>query len=241
MKEKFESYKPYKASKRKIEWVNEIIAEYRVQGYTLTLRQLFYQLVSRDLIVNSRREYESLSEVMTRARMSGLVDWDGIEDRGRFPRIPDCTNSVQEALSQTAQCFRVNRQSQQDNYVEVWCEKDALSGILERIVNNYHINLIINKGYNSTTAAYGAAQRVKAKLESGKKFCHILYFGDHDPSGLDMVKDIRKRFNVMNVPESFEVNHIALTTAQVDHYKPPENKIKRDKYGKLKDPRGKAY
>jgi hypothetical protein len=75
--------------------------------------------------------------------MSGMIDWDGIEDRGRFPRIPDCTNSVQEALSQTAQCFRVNRQSHQDNYIEVWCEKDALSGILERITDHYHINFII--------------------------------------------------------------------------------------------------
>jgi hypothetical protein len=69
----------------------------------------------------------------------------------------------------------------------------------------------------------------------------ILYFGDHDPSGLDMVRDIHDRLNVMNVTEGFEVNHIALTTTQVGYYKPPENKIKRDKYGKLKDPRGKAY
>ena len=111
-------------------------------------------------------------------------------------------------------------------------------------LNDFSIQLVkycINKGYGSTTAAYGAAQRVKAKLESGKKFCHILYFGDHDPSGLDMVRDIHDRLNVMNVTESFEVNHIALTTTQVDYYKPSENKIKRDKYGKLKDPRGKAY
>lgn len=101
--------------------------------------------------------------------------------------------------------------------------------------------MVINKGYSSTTAAYGAAQRIKAQLGDGKKFCYILYLGDHDPSGLDMVRDVNDRLNLMNVTEGFEVRHIGLTTAQVELYKPPENKLKRNTYGKLKDPRGKAY
>jgi hypothetical protein len=242
MKEKFTiDYKPQAKTVQKINWVNAIIDEYQAQGYTLTLRQLFYQFVSRNYIENSRKEYDSLSEALTNARMAGLVDWEGIEDRGRVPRIPSCTNSIQYALLQTAQDFRVNRQSWQDNYIEVSSEKDALSGILERLTNYYHINLIINKGYNSTTGAYGVAQRIKKQLANGKKFCYILYLGDHDPSGLDMVRDVNDRLNLMNVTEGFEVKHIALTTAQVELYKPPENKLKKDNYGKWKDPRGPAY
>lgn len=94
MKEKFIDYKPHKKTAQIIEWVNGIIYEYQVQGYILTLRQLFYQLVSRTLIANTKKSYDSLSKILTNARMAGLVDWDSIEDRGRVPRIPACTNSI---------------------------------------------------------------------------------------------------------------------------------------------------
>jgi hypothetical protein len=241
VKQAFIEYKPHKATALKIEWANSIISEFQKQGYVLTLRQLFYQLVSRGLIENSKASYDSLSETLTNARMAGMVDWDAIEDRGRFPRIPDCTNSVQEALLQAAKYFRVNRQIWQDKYIEVWCEKDALSGILERVTHHYHVNLIINRGYGSTTSAYSAAQRIKGELEDDKEFCHILYFGDHDPSGLDMIRDVHDRLNTMQVTEGFEVKHIALTTSQVEYYKPPENNLKKDNFGKLTDPRGISY
>ncbi len=241
VKEAFIQYKPHKATAQKIEWANTIISEYQAQGYILTLRQLFYQFVSRDLIKNNKAAYDSLSEALTNARMAGMIDWDAIEDRGRFPRIPACTNSIYEALYQTAANFRVNRQSWQKQYVEVWCEKDALSGILERVTYHYHLNLVINKGYGSTTSAYAAAQRIKWQLEEGKEFCHVIYFGDHDPSGLDMVRDVHDRLQQMRVTDGFEVKHIALTTPQVEYYNPPENNLKKDDFGKLKDPRGISY
>ena len=241
VKQAFIEYKPHKATGQKIEWSNSIISEFQAQDYTLTLRQLFYQLVSRGLIENNKASYDSLSETLTNARMAGMVDWDAIEDRGRFPRIPRCTNSIHDALYQTAEYFRVNRQSWQDKYIEVWCEKDALSGILERVTHHYHVNLIINKGYGSITSAYNAAQRIKKELEDGKEFCHILYFGDHDPSGLDMIRDVHDRLNMMQVPNCFEVKHIALTTSQIEYYNPPENNLKKDNFGKLTDPRGISY
>jgi hypothetical protein len=240
-KQAFIEYKPHKATVQKIEWSNSIISEFQAQDYTLTLRQLFYQLVSRDLIENNKASYDSLSETLTNARMAGMVDWDAIEDRGRVPRILKSTNSIHDALYKTAEYFRVNRQSWQDKYIEVWCEKDALSGILERVTQHYHVNLIINKGYGSTTSAYSAAQRIKKELEDGKEFCHILYFGDHDPSGLDMIRDVHDRLNMMQVTKGFEVKHIALTTSQVEYYNPPENNLKKDNFGKLTDPRGISY
>ncbi len=172
--------------------INKIIEEYRMQGYRLTLRQLYYQLVSRDIIANAKKEYAKLSTLLTKGRMAGVVDWDAIEDRGRRPYIPYSVRNVEHAVQDTINQYRLNRQKGQKIYIELWVEKDALSGVLKRITEKYHIKLIVNKGYSSTSAMYGAYERVKDKILDKKKVV-ILYLGDHDPSGLDMIRDIRDR------------------------------------------------
>jgi hypothetical protein len=239
-KEAFIDYHPQRATQQKIDWANNIIDEYQEKGYFLSLRQLYYQLVARGLIVNNKQSYCSLSDTMTNARLAGLVDWEAIEDRGRYPRSPLCYGSIGSAIKDTANSFRIDRQQDQTNYVEVWCEKDALSGILSRTTYLYGIPLIINKGYGSATSSYNAAQRIKLQQAEGK-FCTILYLGDHDPSGLDMVRDVNERLRLLKVTDGYTVKHIALTTEQVEKYNPPENKLKEDNYGKLKDPRGIKY
>jgi len=216
-----------KASLNKLDQINSIIEEYQAQGYSLTLRQLYYQLVSRNLIANTQKEYANLGNLLTKGRMMGLVDWDAIEDRGRVPRIPYYTNGVSDALFDTANQYRLDRQANQDVYVEVWSEKDALSGILNQITEYYHVRLMVNKGYSSCTAMYDAAKRFQGK--NGL----ILYLGDHDPSGEDMVRDIKNRLGEFRV--NVEVRKIALTTEQVRNYNPPAN------YAKVTDSRYKSY
>jgi DNA topoisomerase VI subunit A len=238
-KETFTTFKMRKANLEKLNVINSIIDEYLAHDYKLTLRQLYYQLVSRDIIPNNKKEYNKLSELLKNGRMSGLVDWDAIEDRGRVPYIPYYCDSVSDALKDTADSYRLNRQIGQEVYVEVWSEKDALSGILKRVTSHYHVRLVINKGYSSCSAMREAYKRFK--IWGYRKKCVILYLGDHDPSGLDMVRDIRHRLAEFGITDSLTVKPIALTTEQVQLYTPPENKLKEDDYGKLKDPRGKIY
>ena len=156
------------------------------------------------------------------------------------PNIPWCAESASSAVERNAKYhFRLDRQSGQKRYIEVWSEKDALSGILGRVTEEYHINLVINRGYSSCSAMKEAFKRILYQILCEKKECSILHLGDHDPSGLDMVRDIRNRFTEFDksnyLPENFEVEHIALTTEQVEKYNPPEN------FAKLKDPRAKDY
>lgn len=226
-KQQFELVNLRKASLNRLDQINSIIEVYQAQGYKLTLRQLHYQLVSRNIISNTNKEYANLGNLLTKSRMMGLVDWDAIEDRGRVPRIPYYANGVSDALFDMANQYRTDRQANQDKYVEVWSEKDALSGILYQITEFYHIRLMINKGYSSCTAMYDAAQRFK-----GKKGL-ILYLGDHDPSGEDMVRDIKNRLEELGV--DVEVRKIALTTEQVRIYNPPAN------YAKVTDSRYNHY
>ncbi len=169
-----------------------IVTRYANQGYTLTLRQLYYQLVAGDIIPNDDVVYKKLSGVLGDLRYSGLIDWDAIEDRGRVPYLPYWAASVPDALNDIARSFRLDRQKGQPKAIEIWTEKDAVSGILRRITVQYHVRLVVNKGYSSDSAMYNAYERFLTAINAGQKVV-VLYFGDHDPSGLDMVRDIKQR------------------------------------------------
>ena len=213
--------------------ITRILEDYKEQGYKLTLRQLYYQLVSSDILENKVQNYAKLSRILTDARLCGFVDWEIIEDRIRVPRIPNSWDSIQDIISAALSQYRKDRHYSQENYVEVWVEKDALSGILEPITKKYHLNLMVNRGYSSITAMWKASQRFQEQINHDKN-CHIIYLGDHDPSGLDMIRDIKDRLATFRI-DNLIVNQITLTQQQIKKYNPPPNPAKEN------DPRAKWY
>ena len=173
-----------------------ICEEYIGDGYSLTLRQLYYQLVARDIIPNHDKVYKKISGLKDEAVYGGLIDWGVFEDRGRVPFTPYSEDSITGALEKTVDYYRLDRQKTQKDHIEVWTEKDAISSILKRVTNRYGVTLVVNKGYTSSTAIYGAYERFSDVINEGGKV-KILYFGDHDPSGLDMIRDINDRLLFM--------------------------------------------
>lgn len=221
-------------SKERIEQCNNIIADYQAQGLRLTLRQLYYQLVTKNLITNAEKSYKALSGLVSDARLSGLMDWDAIEDRVRVPQIPSEWDKLGDLVESALHAYRRPRWAGQSHYVELWVEKDALAGVLSPLASEYHITLMVNRGYSSQSAMYESAQRFLDHVEGEAKAPVLLYLGDHDPSGEDMVRDIRDRLAMFGV-EGLEVEKVALTMAQVDQYQPPPNPAK------LTDPRAAEY
>lgn len=222
----FEAYRAKKfgaAKQALVDASNLIIEEYRAQGYRLTLRQLYYQLVSRDLIPNKQRWYKRLGDAIVDARYNGDVSWDAIEDRVRQPRILADFDSAQQCVEDALRTFRLPRWNGQDTYAELWVEKEALAGILRPLADKYHVTLMVNRGYSSASAMYEAAQRFR-DAEVGGDATHLFYLGDHDPSGLDMDRDIRDRLNEFGAWP--EVRRLALTQEQIDEYNPPPNPAK---------------
>lgn len=222
------------ANMERLEIINSIIDQYLQGGYTMTLRQLYYQLVSREVIPNNQKEYKKLSELLTRGRMAGVVDWSGIEDRGRQPRLPYAVNDIPDALEDTHDLYRLNRMESQENYLEVWVEKDALSNVFRRVTEKYHIRLMVNKGYSSSSAMHESFLRFKMYAD---RKATLLYFGDHDPSGKDMVRDIEARMVEFGLRDwiDFDVLNPALNMDQVRRYSLPENPAK------ITDPRAAEY
>lgn len=222
--------------------VNAIIEDYAEQGYKLTLRQLYYQLVTKNIIPNNDKEYAKLSTLLTKGRMAGVVDWNAIEDRIRVPRHTYYNTDIENALGDAVSSYRLDRMLDQDNYIELWVEKDALSNVLSRKTKYYHVRLMVNRGYSSTTAIYDSFVRISEAMKRGQKV-NILYLGDHVPSGLDMVRDIRERLQTMLVADfeedyvskNLEVHHIGLTQEQIKLHEPPPNPTK------VQDPRADWY
>lgn len=238
MKEKFREIRLSKKNKEKLVLINNIIQDYKDDGYVMTLRQLYYQLVSRAVIPNKQSEYAKLSKLLKEGRMAGIVDWEAIEDRLRVPYLPYWCIDPKDAINDIIQQYRLDRQRGQKNYIEVWVEKDALSGVIRRVTSEYHIKLLVNRGYGSITAIHDAYNRYKKQIDMDKEVT-ILYLGDHDPSGMDMIRDIRERITDMleakGIYGKFSVEPIALTMEQIKEHNPPENPAK------LSDPRSKWY
>lgn len=205
---------------------------YQSQGYKLTLRQLYYQLVVQNIFANLQKNYAKLSDLLGEARMCGLCDWDVIEDRIRVPRFPNEWDDINDAMNTLIAVYRRKRWHNQENYVEVWVEKDALSGVLEPITQHYHVHLLVNRGYSSISAMHDSALRFKYAERNGKS-CFLLYFGDHDPSGEDMVRDIKNRLREFRAV--VQVDKVALTREQVDDHQLPPNPAKTT------DPRARGY
>jgi hypothetical protein len=232
MKETFKHINFRQDSIRLIDECNAIIALYLQQNLRLTLRQLYYQLVTKNIIKNEERSYKNLSTLVSDGRLSGMIDWDAIEDRIRVPRISSEWSNIKSLVESALYSYRLPRWRDQDHYVELWVEKDALAGVLRPIAHQFHIPLMVNRGYSSQSAMYESANRFMGSI-CGDVSKVILYLGDFDPSGEDMVRDIGDRMEMFGV--NLIVKKIALTLDQVQQYNPPPNPAKHT------DPRSKDF
>lgn len=226
MKEKFVDHRFNAASLKTVKLVNEILAEYAGQGYRLSLRQLYYQLVARGYIENSIKSYKRTGDLVSNARLAGQIDWRMIEDRGRESVVNAHWESPASIMRAAAQSFRIDRWEGQPCYVEVMVEKDALSGILQPVCSKLDIRFTANKGYSSSSAMYEASKRIIDAFD-GDKEVHLFYLGDHDPSGIDMTRDIKERLALFTYDSvGIETVRLALNYDQVEQWQPPKNPAK---------------
>lgn len=213
------------ASRETIEQVNSILDEYKAQGYDLSLRQLYYQMVSRDLLPNVQKEYKRLGELVNGARLAGLVDWDMIKDRGRETVTNSHWTSPAKILESAARSFAIDKWEDQNYHVEVMVEKQALEGVLLPVCQELDIAFTANKGYSSASAFYERGRDLGYLNNTHGKQIVIFYMGDHDPSGLDMTRDVSERLN-MFAETNVKVERLALNYPQVETLKPPPNPTK---------------
>jgi hypothetical protein len=208
-----------------IAMANQIIAEFQRQGFTLTLRQLYYQFVANDLIPNKQTEYKRLGSIINDARLAGLIDWDAIEDRTRNVKTIPSWRDPKDIMNGVVNAYQEDLWEGQDCRVEVWIEKDALMGVVEPVCKRWRVSSFACRGYSSQSEQYAAGKRFE-ELIAQDITPIILHLGDHDPSGIDMTRDNRDRLRMFAWSHDVEVRRIALNYDQVQQYNPPPNPAK---------------
>lgn len=183
-------------------------------GHPMTVRQCYYQLVWRQVIENKRTSYQKVSDLLVDARKEGVIPWGWIEDRLRRPRAVPMWDDLADYAETARRSYRRDVWAMQSGYVEVWLEKDALSGIFEDALRGYGVTLNVGRGYDGWDSIHNAAVR----YEDGQDVT-VLYFGDFDPSGEDMVRSLRARLGELGSEP--EVIKCALTADDVARYDLP--------------------
>lgn len=206
-----------------IQQANDILDEYAKQGFVLTLRQLYYQFVARDILPNTDKSYNRLGSIINDARLAGLVDWNHLVDRTRNLQVLEHFDGAPHALHKLAGWYHVDLWERQEVRPEVWIEKDALVGVIEGVCEELDVPYFSCRGYTSQSEMWAAGQRLGRWRDAGYG-THIIHLGDHDPSGMDMSRDIFDRLETFMGGTTF--TRIALNMDQVEEFGPPPNPAK---------------
>lgn len=244
MKEKFLDHRFSVDGQSILADIDAILDEYQADGYDLSLRQLYYQLIARDVLPdswedsvthskNSQNNYKRIGGLVNDARNAGLIDWDIIKDRNRETITVSHWTNPADIVRTAARSFRIDKWENQPVHVEVMVEKDALSGVLIPVCRELDIRFTANKGYSSSSMLYETGKRIQRMIDYGKDVV-IFYLGDHDPSGIDMSRDIKERLELY-AGDTIQDERLALNFDQIQDLNPPENPAKTT------DSRYKAY
>ena len=211
--------------------IRDAIIEVIEDDPPMTVRQVFYQLVTRGVIDKTEEQYQgTVIRLMTDMRIDGSLPYDWVVDESRRVRITQTFDSIEHALEQTAQFYRRSALEQSEDYIEVWCEKDALAGSLWDVTSDYDVPLMVSRGMPSITFLHGSALAIQKAAEAGKR-TYIYQFGDHDPSGVLIPQTIARRLNEMCERLDCQapiVKRVALTEAHIERYRLPTRPTKRD-------------
>lgn len=211
-----------------IAFMNTLITSYQRQGFTLSVRQLYYQLVARDKIENTEKSYKRIASIINDARLAGLIDWDAIEDRNRDIEVRTRWRDGAQIVKAAADSYHMDMWDNQENRVFVIVEKAALAGVLGGVCRKFDVPLLAARGYPSVSIVREMALEHLSDPISQGQFVTVLHLGDHDPSGIDMTRDLQERFDLFlgDTDDMFTLHRIALTRDQIDEKNPPPNPAK---------------
>jgi hypothetical protein len=252
-----------------IEKVKDILVYYESEGVKATLRAVFYRLVSDNSLPNTVSSYQGLSRHLVKARKEGVIDFDAMEDRGRYT-IENFGDShlhrenLEEIQTECKQRINVlnldtvindyfNYESihlksplngywaKQPIIPEIWVEKDAIAPTIENWTSGLCTSIRVNRGYGGWSFMSTNIQSIKEILTEHDKVA-ILYIGDLDPSGLDMDRHLKNMIEHFDMSNRIEFKRLALLKEQVEQYNLPSKPEDAETLAKIaRDPRSKKY
>ena len=228
------SIKRVRRSRDEMDAIRETIVQVLAEHSPMTVRQVYYALTVRGVIAKTEAEYkQTVVRLLDDMRWSGEVDWDDISDATRWTHKPRSYDSVEDAINQTAQFYRRNLWADNDAYVEIWCEKEALAGVIAQVTYRFDVPLMVSRGFSSSSYLRYAADKI---TDIGKP-TFIYHFGDHDPSGVwisrQVERDLQRHLDDIGEfdLDDFLFERVAVTPAQIIDWNLPTRPTKTEAEG----------
>jgi hypothetical protein len=216
--------KRFRRTKAAITSVRDAIKDILEHDHPQTVRQVFYALTVRGVIAKAEIEYQrTVVRLLVDMREAGDIPFEWLADNTRWMRKPATFTGLESCLSNTSKFYRRDLWAAMPVYVEVWCEKDALAGVLMEETEVYDVPLMTARGYSSLTFVHSAAMAIKAK----EKPAYIYHFGDLDPSGVDAARDIEAKLRRYAPDAEVHFERPAVTRAQVEEWNLPTRPTKQ--------------
>ena len=218
-------------TKAEVDEIRSAIKNILKADHPQTVRQVFYQLVVRGVIEKTEKEYQgTVIRLLRDMRLSGEILFDWIIDSSRITHETQTFDNLKDAVDQTARYYRRSAMRESSCYIELWCEKEALAGIIWDVAGEYDVPVIVSKGMPSLTQLYGSFKNIYRASDAGKE-CFLYQFGDWDPTGCLVPEVIRDRMRWFC--EKFdctmpEVERFAITEDQIFLHDLPTRPTKRD-------------
>ena len=211
-------------TRAEMEAVREAVYDVAAADHPMTVRQVFYRLVSNGVIAKTEGEYKStVVRLLATMRRAGDIPYGWIADNTRWMRKPQSYNSLEDALRRTAETYRRALWADRDCYVEIWLEKDALAGVLSTVTYEWDVPLMVTRGYPSLTYLHDAGETIAAH---GRP-TFLYYFGDHDPSGLDIPRKVEEELRGFAPDVELSFERVAVTPDQIDEWELPTRPTKK--------------
>ncbi len=226
------SYKsrPIKRQRRtrdEMQTIREGLYHILEQDNPQTIRGLFYQAVTRGLVPKTEAAYKNtVIRLMGDMRKDGIIPYEWVADNTRWMRRPTAYGSVEDALLQTCQFYRLDIWSHLPDYVEVWCEKDALAGVLYEETSEWCVPLMVTRGYPSLSYLHESGEYIAGQAKQGKT-TYIYYFGDLDPTGVDISENTQRGLEEYSGDARIIFQRMAVTHDQVEELNLPTRPTKK--------------
>jgi hypothetical protein len=226
--------KRYRRSAAEMNAIREAIADILDEHHPMTVRQVFYALTVRGAIEKTEAEYkQTVVRLLDQMRWDGDIDWGDISDATRWVHKSDSFRSVEHAIAATARFYRRDLWADNYDYVEIWCEKEALAGVIAEVTDRYDVPLMVSRGFSSSSYL----RRAAAKITRVGKPTFVYHFGDHDPSGLwiseQIERDLLRHLKDIGdfAVDDFVFERIAVTPEQIEEWKLPTRPTKTEAEG----------
>lgn len=200
-----------------MEKMRDRIFEIASEANPTTSRFIFYVATTRGYVPKTAAGYRTVQRLVAQMRESGDLPFSWIADNTRWMRKPDTYDSLDAFLAEAARTYRRDLWAQSATYVEVWCESDSVAGVLGSITAEADVPLMVLRGYSSSSFAWSAAKQI----ERDGRPAVLYYFGDWDPSGVDIERDLREKLARYAPGADIELTRVAVTPEDIEELQLP--------------------